>query len=56
MYSGNEKGPLEVPVLFRVPCVSVDILRIAAEFGEKKKKKVGQAELAADLWPLVVGT
>lgn len=39
MYSGDEKEPLEVPVLFRVPCVSLDILRIAAEFREKKKKR-----------------
>lgn len=39
MYSGDERGPLEVPVLFRVPCVSLDILRITAEFREKKKKK-----------------
>lgn len=58
MYSGDERGPLEVPVLFRVPCVSLDIfLESRRSFARKKKrKKVGQAESAADLWPLVVGT
>lgn len=55
MYSGNEKGPLEVPVLLRVPCVSVDILRIAAEFGEKKKRKLDKLSLRPICGPLLSG-